>query len=126
MAEKIKLVQGDTRPALVVSLTDENSGAPLGINGATCRMYFRALGDSVILATLVGVTLPGIVQEDGSISFASPYNLSGSGGRVQFNWADGDLNQPAGEYEGEIEVTFPDTTKQTVYDKLKFKIREDF
>lgn len=42
MAEKIKLVQGDTRPALVISLTDENSGAPQGIDGSTCRMYFRA------------------------------------------------------------------------------------
>lgn len=126
MAEKIKLVQGDTRPALVVSLTDENSGAPLGLNGATCRLYFRALGESTILATLVGVTIPGIVLADGTLSFDAPYNTSGSGGRVQFNWGSGDLDQPAGEYEGEIEVTFSDATKQTVYDKLKFKIREDF
>lgn len=126
MAEKIKLVQGDTRPALVVSLTDENSGAPLAITGATCRMYFRALGGTTILATLVGTTLPGIVLANGSLSFDSPYNTSGSGGRVQFNWATGDLDQEAGEYEGEIEVTFSDGSKQTVYDKLKFKIREDF
>lgn len=126
MAEKIKLVQGDTRPALVVSLTDQNSGAALGINGATCRLYFRALGDTAILATLVGVTLPGIVLADGTLSFAAPYNLSGSGGRVQFNWGSTDLDQQAGDYEGEIEVTFPDGTVQTVYDKLKFKLREQF
>lgn len=126
MAEKIKLVQGDTRPALVVSLTDENSGAPLGLNGATCRLYFRALGESTILATLVGTILPGIVGSDGALSFTAPYNNPGFGGRVQFNWGSGDLDQPAGEYEGEIEVTFSDATKQTVYDKLKFKIREDF
>lgn len=126
MAEKIKLVQGDTRPALVVSLTDQNSGAPLGINGATCRLYFRALGDTTILATLVGVTIPGIVLADGTLNFNAPYNLSGSGGRVQFNWGSTDLDQEAGDYEGEIEVTFPDGTVQTVYDKLKFKLREQF
>lgn len=126
MAEKIKLVQGDTRPALVVSLTDENSGAPLGLDGSTCRLYFRRLGETEILATLTGLTIPGRVLPDGNLDFTAPYNLSGSGGRVQFNWAAGDLDQPAGEYEGEIEVTFADSTKQTVYDKLKFKIREDF
>lgn len=126
MAEKIKLVQGDTRPALVVSLTDQNSGAPLGINGATCRLYFRALGDTTVLATLVGVTIPGIVLADGTLNFNAPYNLSGSGGRVQFNWGSTDLDQEAGDYEGEIEVTFPDGTVQTVYDKLKFKLREQF
>lgn len=126
MAEKIKLVQGDTRPALVVSLTDQNSGAPLGINGATCRLYFRALGDTTVLVALVGVTIPGIVLADGTLNFNAPYNLSGSGGRVQFNWGSTDLDQEAGDYEGEIEVTFPDGTVQTVYDKLKFKLREQF
>lgn len=126
MADKIKLVQGDTKPALVISLTDENSGAPLGINGATCRVYFRAVGETAILATLTGNTIPGRVLEDGTLDFAAPYNLPGSGGRVQFNWATGDLDQPSGDYEGEIEITFPDGTIQTVYDLLKFKLREDF
>jgi len=32
----------------------------------------------------------------------------------------------AGDYEGEIQITFADTTVQTVYDLLKFKLREDF
>lgn len=126
MAEKIKLVQGDTRPALVVSLTDQNSGAPLGLNGCTCVLFFREVGVPAILATLTGTTLPGIVQSDGTLSFTAPYNLSGAGGRVQFNWGQGDLNQPAGDYEGEIQITFPDGTVQTVYDLLKFKVREEF
>ena len=126
MAEKIKLVQGDTRPALVVSLTDENSGAPLGIDGSTCRMYFRAVGETTLIATLSGNLLPGRVTDVGTLDFEPPYALSGSGGRVQFSWHDGDLNQPAGEYEGEIEITYPDGTIQTVYDKLKFKLREEF
>jgi hypothetical protein len=32
----------------------------------------------------------------------------------------------AGDYQGEIEITFADSQIQTVYDFLKFKIRQDF
>ena len=126
MATKIKLVQGDTRPDLIVSLTDENSSAPIGMNGATVRMYFRALGSTTILATLTGTLLAGIVQADGTVNSASPYDTPGAGGRVQFNWGSTDLIQAAGDYEGEIEISYSDGSKQTVFDLLKFKLREDF
>ena len=126
MAEKIKLVHGDTKPALVVSLTDETSGAALGLNGATVRMYFRAVGQTTVLATLVATLLPGIVNSDGTITSTSPYDVSGAGGRCQFSWGPTDLNQDAGDYEGEIEISYPDGSKQTVYDLLKFKLRKDF
>jgi hypothetical protein len=36
------------------------------------------------------------------------------------------LQGDPGDYEGEIEITFPDGQIQTVYDPLKFKVREDF
>jgi hypothetical protein len=36
------------------------------------------------------------------------------------------LTGDAGDYEGEIEITFADNQVQTVYDLLKFKVREDF
>mgnify|MGYP006279697557 CR=1 FL=1 len=126
MAEKIKLVQGDTKPILVVSLTDENSGGSISLTNATVRMYFRAVGSTTILATVVGTLLVGRVLDDGSIDTTAPYNTLGSGGRVQFAWGSTDLTQPAGDYEGEIEITFSDNSKQTVYDLLKFKLREDF
>jgi hypothetical protein len=41
-------------------------------------------------------------------------------------WEDGDLDHPAGIYEGEVEVVFQDSMRQTVFDPLKFRIREDF
>ena len=126
MSTKIRLVQGDTKPAIIVSLTDEVSGAPIGLNTATVRMFFRALGETTILTTLTGTLLAGRVIEDGTIDSSSPYDLAGSGGRVQFSWGSTDLVQPAGDYEGEIEITYADGAKQTVYDLLKFKLREDF
>lgn len=110
MTDKIKLVQGDSRPALVVNLTDDNSGAPIPITGATVRLKFRELGASTNHAVLTGTI------------------TDGPNGQVVFYWAQvpGSLDVEAGDYEGEIEITFSDGQIQTVYDVLKFKVRQDF
>lgn len=126
MAEKIKLVQGDTRPQLVLSLTDDTTGAAIDVSSATVRMRFRALGSTTILATLTASKIPGVILEDGTINFNAPYNVSGAGGRCVINWDSTALSQDAGDYEGEIEITFADTTVQTVYDTIKFKLRSQF
>jgi hypothetical protein len=110
MADKIKLVQGDTRPAIVCTLTDEATGAAIGLTGATVRLKLRALGSTTLTATVVG-----------SVTNAA-------GGVVAFFPASAPemlLGEP-GDYEGEIEITFSDSQVQTVYDLLKFKVREDF
>lgn len=108
MAEKIKLVQSDTRPALVVTLTDESTGAPINVTGGTPRLKFRAVGASVLTDTLVGNV------------------TDGPNGMCVFNWSPTSLTGEPGDYEGEIEVTFPDARVQTVYDLLKFKMRREF
>ena len=110
MAEKIKLVQGDTKPALVCNLTDEVTGAALAITGATVRLKFREAGATALTATVVGAITDGA---NGQVVFypaSAPAMLQGE----------------PGDYEGEIEITFADSTVQTVYDVLKFKVREDF
>lgn len=110
MADKIKLVQGDTKPALVCTLTDDNTGAPITLTGATVRLKFRATGSTTLVATVVGTVTDGA---NGVVAFypaSAPTMLQGD----------------AGDYEGEIEVTFADSTVQTVYDLLKFKLREQF
>lgn len=110
MAEKIKLVQGDTKPAIVCNITDENTGAPIALTGATVRLKFRAAGDTALTATVTGAVTDG---PNGQVAFypaSAPEMLQGA----------------AGDYEGEIEITFADSTVQTVYDLLKFKVREDF
>lgn len=109
MAEKIKLVQGDTRPQIQTTLTDENTGNAIDITGATCLLKFRAVGSTTLVDTLTGTV------------------TNGAGGVVVFPWNNTTLNVDAGDYEGEIEVTFPaGQGKQTVYELLKFKVREDF
>lgn len=126
MTERIKLVQGDSRPQLVLSLTDEKSGGSIDISTATVRLRFREAETTTILFTIVADKIPGKVNTDGTIDFTGPYALNGKGGRCVINWTANALNQLPGNYEGEIEITFDDTSIQTVYDVLKFKLREQF
>ena len=110
MSEKIKLVQGDTRPALVCNITDDTTGAPLVLTGATVVLKFKATGASELQATVPGTVTDGA---NGQVTFypaSAPAMLEGA----------------AGDYEGEIEITFADGQIQTVYDVLKFRVREDF
>jgi hypothetical protein len=110
MSEKIKLVKNDTRPALVCTLTDDTSGEPININGATVRLKFREIGTTSLQATVTGSVTDGDAGQVAFYPASAPEMLQG----------------PDGDYEGEIEITFADGQVQTVYDILKFKVREDF
>lgn len=125
MSTAIKLVSGDTRPQIVVDLKDQN-GAAINCTNATVRMYFRKAGGTSLLQTVMGTLITGFRDSTGTLSTAAPYDVAGSGGRVSFMWPAGALDVEAGLYEGEIEITFSDQTIQTVYEKLKFKVRADF
>lgn len=123
--KKIALVQGDTRPQLVMSLTDENTGTPINLSdaGTIVRLKLREVDSTVIKATLVCQKLSGMLLPDGSVNLAAPYDTPGSGGRVFMDWTEQALDT-AGEFEGELETTFGDGTIQSVYKFIKFKVRE--
>lgn len=109
MTEKIKLVQNDTRPALVCTITDDTSGAAIDITGASAVLKFRAVGSSTLQASVAG-----------SIT-------NGPNGQVTFYPASApEMLEASGDFEGEIQITFADSQVQTVYDVLKFKVRSDF
>ena len=129
--QKIKLVQGDTRPQVKCVITDENSGAIVDLSGATVLLKFRAAGSSTVLFNLTGYLQSGIEDEDGNVSqqlTGEAYATPGKGGRVAFQFNSGDLNVEPGSYEGEIEITFPAPNAgiQTVYTPLKFQVRGQF
>ena len=49
MADKIKLVQGDSgRPQIQATITDENTGNVVDITGATVVLKFRMLGSTTL------------------------------------------------------------------------------
>lgn len=108
MAEKIKLVQGDTRPYIKLTLKDVD-GTPINVSGATVNFKFRQSGSTSTLFTVV------CSQPNG-----------GTDGVVVFNFPVGGLNVDPGAYEGEVEIHFTETDVQTVYDLLKFSVRGQF
>lgn len=110
MAEKIKLVQGDTRPTIVCSITDDTTNAPINITGATIVLKFRAAGSTTLTATVPGSVTNGAIGQVAFSPASAPAMLQGL----------------PGDYEGEIEITFSDGQIQTVFDTLRFRVREDF
>lgn len=109
MADKIKLVKGDNRPFITLTLTD-STGATIDLSDVNTSVvvYFRATGTTTVLATLTTTKIN-----------------SGLTGMVKFNFPGTTLNITPGAYEGEIEITF-NGEKQTVYDVLKFQLRDQF
>jgi hypothetical protein len=129
MARRIRLVQNDSQPPLVLSLTEEASGDPLDFSdaGDVVRLKIRAVGATTLQETVVGTKLTGLLKANGTVDTTAPYNVAGAGGRVSFSWSGNDaLTGDPGRYEGELQITYNDTTVQTAYEELKFTIREEF
>jgi hypothetical protein len=110
MSEKIRLVRNDTRPAIVCTITDSRTEAAINITGATVRLKFRAAGQETLTATITGAVTDGPAGQVAFYPATAPQMLQGE----------------QGDYEGEIEITFPDGQIQTVFDIVKFRLRQDF
>lgn len=127
-SEKIKLVQGDTRPQLILSVTDQISKRPVDLSaaGTQVRLLFREVGAEDLKATMNCYPIVGYLNpETREVETQPPYNVPGRGGRVVMGWLP-DALDTAGEFEGEVETTFPDGTVQTVYETVRFTVREQF
>ena len=129
MSTRIKLVQGDTKPQILCSITDDTTGNIVDISGSTVYLKFRAEGTTTVLFTLLGNVQSGILDSTGNITQAGTgqtYAVAGSGGLVAFQFGTGNLLVDPGLYEGEIEVTFSTGAVQTVYAPVKFSVRAQF
>lgn len=109
-ADVIRLVKGDERPVIVLTLTDDVTGSPIDLSLGTTvvTVKFREAGTTTLLSTISCSKLSG-----------------GTTGQVQFDFLGGVLNVDPGMYEGEIVISF-DGEVQTVYDTLRFTVRENF
>jgi|TARA_B110000908_G_scaffold143342_1_gene172227 hypothetical protein len=110
MAQVFKYVQGDTGPQIRVTLTNEDDNAPVDLTSATVTLHFREAGAESVLFSRAFFINPD----------------TASNGVAVLQWATDDLEVDAGTYEGEIEVVRSSGVRETLFDKLKFKIREDF
>lgn len=110
MVDTIRLVQGDSKPDITLTLTDESTSLPLDLSASTTtvNIKFRAAGSTTLLSTIACT------------------KITPTSGIVSFNFSGGELaTVTAGMYEGEIEINYDGLT-HTVYDVLKFRVRDDF
>ena len=119
----INLVANDTKPEINLTLKDSNTAAAgltldpddsstwalIDISDPTIVVKFRALGASTILDTL-------------TCTKVAPY----TNGKCFMTWGATTLAVSAGTYEGEISLTYTSGGILTLFDRLKFKIRDDF
>ena len=119
--DTIKLVTGDTLPDLRFVLKDSNAGAagltydandsstwaPIDLTDSTPRLRIRKIGETTVSATITGILSDA---ENGTVVF--PFTS--------------DSFEEDGLYEGELEVTYDSGGIHTVYDLVKFKVRNDF
>lgn len=110
MADPIYLVQGDTGPQIKVTLTRQDTGSAEDITGATVKLHFRKKDRDAVLFSLTGTN-----TED-----------EATDGIAIFIFQNGQLDLPAGDYQGEVEVVFNSGTRETVYEIIDFELRRDF
>lgn len=106
----IRLVKGDERPVIVLTLTDDVTGNPIDLSlvTTTVAVKFRKAATTTVLSTITCSKIS-----------------SGTTGQVQFSFVGGVLDIDPGMYEGEVVISF-DGEVQTVYDTLRFTVRENF
>jgi hypothetical protein len=120
-SQTLNVVTGDTLPAMTFTLRDSNTAASgytldpndsstwaaINITSATVVLRIREIGSTDTPTSLTGAV------------------IDGSAGTVLISFED-DTFPAAGQYEGELEVTFSGGGIQTVVDLIKFKVRESF
>ena len=130
--DTINLVAGDDKPELNFTLRDSSTAAtgktldeddattwaPIDLTAQTVTVHFRLLGSTSILDSMTcAITNPQV--DAGGVPNANT-------GKCSMQWHDTTLDVAAGTYEGEIELKDSSSRKQTIFDKLKFKVRADF
>jgi hypothetical protein len=105
------LIRNDLGPQLYFEVTREDTGAPVNCSVGTARFKVRKQGSSVVAFTLNTVSETENLED----------------GKLYFTLAGGELlGIEAGHYEGEIEITADGGMVETVYERIKIAIRDDY
>ena len=119
----INLVANDTKPEINLTLKDSNTAAAgltldpddsstwavIDISDPAVTVKFRALGTTSVLDTMTCIKV-------------APY----TNGACYMPWGADTLDVSAGTYEGEISLNYVAGGVLTLFDRLKFKVRDDF
>lgn len=106
----IRVVRGDSKPLVILTLTDDITGGPIDLTAGNTSVVvrFRQAGTTDVLATINTTKIS-----------------NGTTGQVQFDFSGGVLDVDPGAYEGEVQINFGGQL-QTVYDVIRFRVRENF
>lgn len=126
-SDPIRLVRGDTRPNLLLSVYDSLTNNPIDLSdaGTTALFKFRKVGSTEVKSVMTCTKLEGYLNENGEVVVTGDYGTPGKGGRLRVDWEAEALDE-AGEFEAELEVTFADGSIQTPFETIRFRIRPDF
>ena len=102
------LVRGSSASKITATLTREDTGAPVVLDSASVVLRVRKRGTKLVL-----VQVPGLV-------------LDPDEGTVVFIFKDALNTLTEGYFEGEIQVTHKDKSKEIVYELLSFQVRDNF
>lgn len=104
-----KFVRRDTGPQIKLTLHSEDTELPEDISRAT-------------------VTLHVSREDTGAFMFTRPCFVNpetGANGVAIIAWEEGDLDIPEGFYLGELEIVLENGIRETLFDVLRFYVRED-
>ena len=104
LIQEIRVVQGDTRPNLEFTVLVD--GVAQDLTDTTVRFKIRKFGETI-----------NINDAANTCTITEATN-----GICEYPWRDDDL-EDAGDYEGELEITFGDDTVQTQFPKYLIKVR---
>ena len=123
-ADIIDLVQYDTKPVLDLVLYDPLTELPFDLSDVGTIVYFLIRKQATIpyKEAILTQKLPGTVDDNGVVTFPPAYNVPGSGGRVEVHWTVTALDT-YGLYEGEVQVTWGDMSRQTSVQTVKLNIK---
>lgn len=102
------LVSGDTAAAITANITNNNSNTSENLSSATTLLKVRARNTSSVLFTVTGI--------DGDLT----------NGEVLFPMGNNMTGLAPGFYEAEIEVTYSDLSTLSVFEIIRFQVRDDF
>ena len=121
---RIHLVVGDTRPEIYLQLRQPEKLLDLSL--ARVFLRIKPYGSDVVMILMTGELLPGTLQADLIQADLTQYPTPGSGGRVRFQFNEGDLAIPPGRYLGEVEVNYGPANSFTLFTRLEFLLRVEF
>lgn len=121
-SETIKFVSGDTRPILNITIKDSNTAAA----GQTLDSENSTTWAAIDLSTATAVKL--LIRKVGESTFSTITGSPTDAAAGKYSFTPIASTFPsAGTYEGEIEIEYNSgTSVHSLYDLIKFQVREDF